>query len=50
VNLSQSNQAPLPDKSVGFETGMFRMNIVRRFSTSRPIRILNPGAAGLKSK
>ncbi len=43
VNTSLTNQAPLPDRSISYDTGMFRMNIVRRIHTNRPIKLLNPG-------
>lgn len=43
INMSVTNQAPLPDRSINYDTGMFRFNIVRRFATKKPIRILNPG-------
>ena len=43
VNMGITNQAPLPDRSISYDTGMFRMNIVRRFETKKPIKLLNPG-------
>lgn len=43
VNMTQSSQAPLPERTVSYNTGMFRVNLVRRFATNKPIRILNPG-------
>lgn len=42
VNLSLSNAAPIPDCSISFDTGMFRMNVVRRIATKKPIKVLNP--------
>lgn len=42
VNLALSNQAPLPNCSLSFDTGIFRMNLVRRFATKKPIKLLNP--------
>ncbi len=42
VNLAQTNQAPLPEKNIGFDTGVFRINMVRRIPTKKPIRLLNP--------
>lgn len=42
VNLALNNQAPLPNCSFSYDTGMFRMNVVRRFATKRPIKLLNP--------
>lgn len=43
VNMALVTQAPVDERSISYETGMFRFNIVRRFSTKKPIRILNPG-------
>ena len=43
INLALVTQAPIEERSISFETGMFRINIVRRFATKKPIRILNPG-------
>jgi hypothetical protein len=43
MNMGITNQAPLPDCSISYDTGMFRMNVVRRFHTRQPIRLLNPG-------
>jgi hypothetical protein len=43
MNMGLTNQAPLPDCSISYDTGMFRMNVVRRFPTRQPIRLLNPG-------
>jgi hypothetical protein len=43
VNLAQSNQSPLPEKSIGFDTGVFRINVVKRFTPAKPIKLLNPG-------
>jgi len=36
-------QSPLDERSISYDTGMYRFNIVRRFATKKPIRILNPG-------
>lgn len=42
VNLSLETQAPIDERSIVYETGMFRINLVRRFVTKRPVKILNP--------
>ena len=42
INMSVLNQAPVEDMSVTYDTGMYRINLVRRFRTNKPIRILNP--------
>ena len=44
VNMSITNQAHLPNCSTSYDTGMFRINLVRRFATKRPIKLLNPTA------
>jgi hypothetical protein len=44
-DLSLLTQAPINDRTVSYETGMGRINIVRRFHTHKPIKILNPSAA-----
>ena len=44
VNMGLTNQAPLPERAMTYDTGMFRMNIVRRFATKKPLRLLNPGS------
>jgi hypothetical protein len=43
VDMNLVTQAPIDERSINFETGLFRFNIVRRFATKKPIRILNPG-------
>jgi hypothetical protein len=43
INMSIITQAPIPERSISYETGIYRINLVRRFSTKKPIRILNPG-------
>ena len=43
VNLSIVTQAPIAERSISYDTGMYRFNIVRRFSAKKPIRLLNPG-------
>jgi hypothetical protein len=42
TNMSIMTQAPVSERSISYETGMYRFNIVRRFATKKPIRILNP--------
>ena len=42
VNLSLTNDAPLTNCSISYDTGMFRMNVVRRIATKKPIKLLNP--------
>lgn len=42
VNMAQQSQAPLPGRTASFNTGMFRINLVRRFTTQKPVRLLNP--------
>jgi hypothetical protein len=42
MNLSLETQAPIDERSISYNTGMFRVNIVRRFTTKKPIKILNP--------
>jgi hypothetical protein len=44
INMSLVTQAPIDERSISYETGMFRINFVRRFATKKPIRILNPGS------
>jgi hypothetical protein len=41
-NLSQRNQSPYDQDWIQFDTGNFRINIVRRFHLKNPIKILNP--------
>lgn len=43
INMSVVTQAPIPGRSIRYDTGMYRFNIVRRFATKKPIRLLNPG-------
>jgi hypothetical protein len=43
MNMSMAMQSPLDERSISYDTGMYRFNIVRRFATKKPIRILNPG-------
>jgi hypothetical protein len=42
MNMSLENQAPIDERSISYETGMYRLNLVRRFGTKKPIKILNP--------
>jgi hypothetical protein len=42
VNLALTNDAPLSNCSISYDTGMFRMNVVRRIATKKPIKLLNP--------
>ncbi|NTV23926.1 MAG: serine hydroxymethyltransferase [Nanoarchaeota archaeon] len=42
INMALISQAPIEERSIGYETGMIRINLVRRFQTKKPIRILNP--------
>jgi hypothetical protein len=42
INMSLSTQAPIPDRSISYSTGIYRINLVRRFATKKPIRLLNP--------
>jgi hypothetical protein len=42
VNLSLETQAPIDERSINYETGLYRINLVRRFATKKPIKILNP--------
>jgi hypothetical protein len=41
-NLSQQNQSPYDSDWIQFDTGNFRINIVRRFHMKKPVKILNP--------
>jgi hypothetical protein len=43
INLSLVTQAPIPERTISYDTGMYRLNIVRRFATKKPIRFLNSG-------
>lgn len=43
INLSIGTQAPVEDRSISYDTGMYRFNLVRRFGAKKPIKILNPG-------
>jgi hypothetical protein len=43
TNLSIVTQAPVSERSISYDTGMYRFNIVRRFATKKPLKILNPG-------
>ncbi len=42
MNMSLETQAPIDERSFNYETGMFRINMVRRFTTKKPLKILNP--------
>jgi hypothetical protein len=42
INMSTINQAPIKERAISYQTGMYRVNIVRRFATRKPIKILNP--------
>ncbi len=41
VNMSVTNQSPLDECTINYDTGMFRFNLVRRIPTKKPIRLLN---------
>jgi len=41
-NLSQRNQSPYDQDWIQFDTGNFRLNVVRRFHVKKPLKILNP--------
>jgi hypothetical protein len=43
TNMSIVTQAPISERSISYDTGMYRINLVRRFATKKPIRLLNPG-------
>ena len=43
VNLYLWTQAPIDERAISYDTGMLRINLVRRFAAKKPIRILNPG-------
>jgi hypothetical protein len=43
VNLSIATQAPIKERSISYDTGMYRFNLVRRIKNLKPVRILNPG-------
>jgi hypothetical protein len=47
-DMSMTNQAPLQDRTINYDTGMFRFNVVRRFATKKPIKFLNPGYKGIE--
>jgi hypothetical protein len=40
--MSVSTQSPVPDRSISYSTGIYRINLVRKFATKKPIRVLNP--------
>ena len=42
-DMTIATQAPIDERSISYQTGMYRFNIVRRFATNKPIRLLNPG-------
>jgi hypothetical protein len=42
MNMSVDIQAPIKERSISYNTGLFRFNIVRRFATKNPIKLLNP--------
>jgi hypothetical protein len=42
INMSLATQSPIPDRSISYGTGIYRINFVRRFATKKPIRLLNP--------
>lgn len=42
VGMELQTQAPIDERLVKYDTGLFRVNIVKRFATKKPIRILNP--------
>jgi hypothetical protein len=42
-DMTLTMQAPIDERTISYETGMFRVNIVRRFATKKPIKLLNPG-------
>lgn len=41
-NISQRNQSPYDNDWIQFDTGNFRVNIVRRFHLKKPVKFLNP--------
>lgn len=43
VNMNLENQAPIQKCSISYDTGVFRINLVRRFATKKPLKLLNPG-------
>ncbi len=43
TNISLVTQGPMSSRFISYDTGMFRFNLVRRFATKKPIRILNAG-------
>jgi hypothetical protein len=42
IDLALATQAPIDERTVSYNTGMFRINLVKRFATKKPIRLLNP--------
>ena len=42
INMSIVTQAPIKDRSISYDTGIYRINLVRRFKTKKPIKLLNP--------
>jgi hypothetical protein len=45
VNMIVMTQGPVNSSFVSYDTGMLRLNFVRRFATKKPVKILNPGLA-----
>lgn len=43
MNLSISTQAPVKERSISYDTGMYRFNLVKRIKNLKPVRLLNPG-------
>jgi hypothetical protein len=43
VDMNLVTQAPIDERTINFETGLFRVYVVRRFATKKPIKLLNPG-------
>ncbi len=42
MNLSVETQAPIDERTISYETGIYRINLVRRFKTAKPLKALNP--------
>ena len=46
TDMSITNEAPIDERTINYQTGMYRINLIRRFKTKNPIRFLNPGYRG----
>jgi hypothetical protein len=42
MDLTIQTQAPINERTVSYNTGQFRINLVKRFATKKPLRLLNP--------